>query len=77
MSEQETKSKKELYMEKKAERQALKEKEIKKAQKAMAKKNKGYKNPINSIGGKILVWTLCFAMLFGILFSFVYLIFIK
>lgn len=58
-------SKKELYEEEKAKRLALKEKELKQAQKKQAKKE--YKNPVNTLLGKILVITLSVAMLFGVI----------
>lgn len=64
-------SKKELYDQQKAERLAAKEKELKAAQKKQDKANKTYNNPVNSVAGKILVFTLCGAMLFGIIFGLI------
>lgn len=65
------KTKKELYEEAKAARLAEKER---KAKLEAKKADKGYRNPINSLGGKIIIWILSIAMVATILFSFIYLI---
>ena len=65
-------SKKELYEQEKAKRLALKEKELKQAQKKQTKEKKEYKNPVNTLIGKILVISLSVAMLFGIVAGVIY-----
>ena len=72
MAENLEKSKKEIYEEEKAKRLALKEKELKAAQKKQRKESKEYKNPVNTLIGKILVITLSVAMLFGIVAGVIY-----
>ncbi len=76
MDEVKEKSKKELYDEEKAKRDALKKKQeqkaFKKAQKAELKKK--YKNPAYSTTGKIICWILIISMIAVVVFSFVYLI---
>ncbi len=68
----EGKTKKEIYDEQKALRQAEKEKELKKQQKLEAKKNKGYVNVTEQLWAKILIGVLIFAMVAGVIFSFIY-----
>ena len=65
------KTKKELYEEAKARRLADKEKKAKKEAKKAAKE---YRNPINSLAGKIIIWFLCLSMVATIIFSFIYLL---
>ncbi len=76
MDEVKEKSKKELYDEEKAKRDALKKKQeqkaFKKAQKAELKKK--YKNPAYSTTGKIICWILIISMIAVVVFSLVYLI---
>ena len=68
----ETKSKKQIYDEQKAERLAKREKELKLQAKKETKENKPYKNPINNKFGKALIIILSLSMVAGIIFSFVY-----
>lgn len=71
------KSKKEIYDEQKAARLAKKNKELAKAEKKKLKEQRGYRNPINSIAGKVMVWFLCLAMVATIFISFGWLIYTK
>lgn len=66
------KSAKELYDEKKREREAQRAKEAKKELKKQEKST--YRNPIKSIWGKVIIWILCFAMVATIIFGLISLI---
>ena len=67
----ETKTKKQIYDEQKAERLAQKEKEQKRLAKKEAKENKAYKNPINSVFGKVLIIILSLSMVAGIIIGLI------